>query len=83
MKLSIAIMLLDQAMHQYGRAECDVEAAEVQVGYAIRETRRKKKISLRELARRLGISPMYLSDIERGNRFPSYDTMEKIKKKLL
>lgn len=37
-------------------------------------------ISLRELARRLGITPPFLSDIELGRRYPSDETMGAIAK---
>lgn len=37
-------------------------------GTSLRETRISLGLSLRELARRLCISPTYLSDIERGHR---------------
>lgn len=39
-------------------------------GEYIRTIRMEKKISLRNLASRVGISPPYLSDIEKGNRYP-------------
>ncbi len=37
-------------------------------GIRARWERRQKSISLREVARRMGISAMFLSDLERGNR---------------
>ena len=38
-------------------------------GSLVREEREQRKIGLRELARQIGISPTYLSMIERGE-FP-------------
>lgn len=37
----------------------------------IRELREKKDLSLRELAKKLEVSPAFLSDIELGRRYPS------------
>src|ERR1700720_1368037 len=47
-----------------------------QFGQAIRSSRQAKEISLRALARGVGISPTYLSKIERGH-FPA-PTQEKV-----
>lgn len=40
-------------------------------GEQLRAFREKQDLSLRELARKVGISAPFLSDIERGNRLPS------------
>lgn len=48
----------------------------------IREAREKKGISLRELARRIGKSAAYVSDIELGRRNGGIETMKKIYKEL-
>jgi transcriptional regulator with XRE-family HTH domain len=40
-------------------------------GQRIRELREKKDLSLRELAKKIGISAAFLSDVELGRRFPS------------
>lgn len=37
-------------------------------GLALRTMRRKDNISMREIARRMCITPAYLCDLERGNR---------------
>lgn len=37
-------------------------------GLALRTMRRKIPLSLREVARRMSITPAYLCDLERGNR---------------
>lgn len=39
-----------------------------------------RKISLREMARRLSISPSYLCDIENGRRIPSAALFDKMLK---
>lgn len=46
------------------------------LGERIRNLRKEKEISLRELARRAGISPSFLSEIENGKNFPSPDTLK-------
>lgn len=48
------------------------------LGEFIRVERNKRNWSLRELARRLGITPPFLSDIELGKRYPSPETLERI-----
>lgn len=50
------------------------------LGQFIRDERDKRDISLRELARRLEITPPFLSDIELGRRFPSEETLKAIAK---
>ncbi len=47
-------------------------------GRLIRQKRIIKSLTLRELADRSGISPSYLSRIERSERFPSAGTLKKI-----
>ena len=45
-------------------------------GELVREYRGKK--TLKELGDEIGITPAYLSDIEKGNRFPSGDKLDKL-----
>ena len=45
-------------------------------GELVREYRGKK--TLKELGDEIGITPAYLSDIEKGNRFPSEDKLDKL-----
>lgn len=51
-------------------------------GEALRKHRLKKRVGLRELARRADIVPSYLSDIELGRRQPSWETLQRILKNL-
>ncbi len=37
-------------------------------GKSARETRKRKKVSLRQAAKQISVTPSYLSDLERGNR---------------
>lgn len=48
------------------------------LGTQIRETRLQRGIGLRELARRVGINPSQLSEIERGLRAAQLPTLERI-----
>lgn len=52
------------------------------VGKVIRDLRKKKEISLRELAQTANISKSTLSNVENGNNNPSIETLEKIAKAL-
>jgi transcriptional regulator with XRE-family HTH domain len=52
------------------------------LGEFIRKKRDELDLSLRELARRLEITPPFLSDIELGKRYPSEGVLEKIAKGL-
>ena len=45
-------------------------------GDLVKEYRGKK--TLKELGDEIGITPAYLSDIEKGNRFPSKDKLDKL-----
>lgn len=47
-------------------------------GQKIRIAREKKRMTLAELAEKVGKTAPYLSDIERGNRRGSYATLEMI-----
>ncbi|HEV2692317.1 MAG TPA: helix-turn-helix transcriptional regulator [Verrucomicrobiae bacterium] len=48
------------------------------LGEFIRSKRDELDISLRELARRIDITPPFLSDIELGKRYPSESIMTKL-----
>lgn len=48
------------------------------IGQTIFRVRKEKGIKQKDLARRAGISPTYLSQIENGQRSPTLVTLEKI-----
>lgn len=48
------------------------------LGEHIRELREKKDLSVRELAKRLGLSAPFLSDVELGRRHPSEEVLSKL-----
>lgn len=51
-------------------------------GERIRELREELDLSLRELAREVGASAAFLSDVELGRRYPSGELLEKIAQRL-
>ena len=51
---------------------------ETSLGQRLRELRDRADLSLRELAKRIGISSAFLSDIELGRRFPSEEILGKL-----
>ena len=48
------------------------------LGERIRELRNKKDLSVRELAKRISVSPPFLSDVELGRRHPSDKVLRKL-----
>jgi transcriptional regulator with XRE-family HTH domain len=50
----------------------------MEIGRTILRLRREKGIKQKDLAIRAGISPTYLSQIEKGMRIPRIDILEKI-----
>lgn len=54
----------------------------VDFGALMRQERTKKGISLRELGKRLDLSPSYLGDIEFGRRSISVSTLERLLEQL-
>jgi transcriptional regulator with XRE-family HTH domain len=51
-------------------------------GQKIRVARERKGLTLAQLAEQVGKTAPYISDIERGNRRGSYETLERIAKVL-
>jgi len=51
-------------------------------GSYLRQIREEKCISLRELAKKIGVSGAFLSDIELGRRLPSADKIELLAKEI-
>ena len=58
-----------------GLATIDRPGLRDDLGHRLREAREQKKIGLRELARRLGVSASLISQIETGKREPSIKTL--------
>jgi transcriptional regulator with XRE-family HTH domain len=52
--------------------------ADTTLGAFIRDARLAKGLKLRELARRLDVTPSYVSDIENDRRIPSEEVLTKI-----
>ena len=57
------------------RAALDRQNLRNDLGYRLREAREQKNIGLRELARRLRVSPSLISQIETGKTEPSINTL--------
>lgn len=51
---------------------------QVPLGMYLRELREQADVSLRELAKKIGCSPAFLSDVELGRRFPTDEMFERI-----
>jgi len=49
-----------------------------EIGERLRATRKERRLSLRDLAQRLGVSPSLISQIERGQAKPSVSTLFRI-----
>lgn len=47
-------------------------------GHKIRVARERKGLTIAQLAEQVGKTAPYISDIERGNRRGSYETLERI-----
>jgi len=48
------------------------------IGEEVRTVRERKEMSLNKFAKEIGVSGAYMSDIERGNRFPSDKILKEI-----
>jgi len=51
---------------------------DISLGQRLHQLRDKADLSLRELAKKVGISSPFLSDIELGRRFPSEEILAKL-----
>jgi transcriptional regulator with XRE-family HTH domain len=51
---------------------------ETSLGQRLHQLRDKADLSMSELAKKVGISPPFLSDIELGRRFPSEEILAKL-----
>lgn len=58
----------------------EIKKEEKDVGINFRFIRHQKNITLRECAKRFGISPTFMSDIERGNRSIPNTILKKMRK---
>jgi transcriptional regulator with XRE-family HTH domain len=70
---------IDEAMEKVADKVADLGR---DIGEYIRQQRGQAKISLRQLAKRAGVSNPYLSQIERGLRKPSAEILQQIAKGL-
>jgi transcriptional regulator with XRE-family HTH domain len=54
----------------------------MEIGKTVRETRMQKGITLRRLAKDIGVSPSFISQMEQGKAAPSIDSLTRIAKVL-
>jgi transcriptional regulator with XRE-family HTH domain len=52
------------------------------LGTALRELREERDLTQQQLAKKAGVAPTFLSDVERGTRNPSWSTILSIAKAL-
>lgn len=60
------------------KSKAQARQAGAAIGDFIREQREQAQVSLRQLAKRAGVSNPYLSQVERGLRKPSADILQQI-----
>lgn len=60
---------------EHGQRPVKEKPAPDQIGRRLREARTARGISLREMARRIGVSPTFVSQVERGKSNPSVGTL--------
>lgn len=70
------VQILPSASPEAGGAEAEAGAPDLEyLGRRLREERERQGLSLRELARRVSMSPSMISQIERGLAMPSVSTL--------
>lgn len=65
--------LLDAALLKREKADRNLASVYIEIGSRLRKMREERKITLREMARRLACSAAYVSDLERGRRNWDHD----------
>ncbi len=58
--------------------QSEVGTASIVVGKKIKEARKKKKLTIEDLASQSGLSVAHLSRLENGRKSPTITTLEKI-----
>jgi len=76
--IELAISTLAEYNYLASKWQRDSHTLRISVGYMLRCQRKQHKVSLRELAHRLKISPVYLSRMERGLRHCTIEWVRKI-----
>jgi transcriptional regulator with XRE-family HTH domain len=59
-----------------------IEFQHGETGAAARKVRKRKKVALRSMAKKMGISAAYLSDLERGRRNWNVDLVNRFERGL-
>jgi len=68
--LNDTIRAAEKAALNLQNAMVQADMMREELGRALRQQREERHISLREVARQLNVSAVYVSDMERGNRNP-------------
>lgn len=69
---------IDSQRKTISLAEIEIGEAFLDLGSLLKEYRKAHKLNQRALSAKIGISSMFLSDLENGRRTPGETTMEKI-----
>lgn len=76
-KLRGAVAAVNAAEENLEQAQTRLAIAEQRQGFALRDCRQYHELSLRDCAKKLGVSAPYLSDVELGRRHISDDLLER------
>lgn len=63
---------------RFFKVENDVGSASIIVGQKIKEIRKKKSLTIQELAEKSGMSEGHISRLENGLKSPTISTLEKL-----
>ncbi len=70
--------VIEKAIEQHGIPVDPVQEISAEVGRRIRQVRKEKNLTMRQLSNRIGLSTSLISQIERGESSPSIPTLYKI-----
>lgn len=76
-KLRAAVDAVHAAEDNLEQAQTRLAVAEQRQGFALRDVRKYRGLSLRECAKTLGVSAPYLSDVEHGRRHIGENKLER------
>lgn len=73
---------LEDAECDYSDARCALDDVKIEIGEKAREIRKAAGLSLRAVAKKVGVAAPTLYDVELGRRFLSQEKLEKLVKTL-
>ncbi len=77
-KLRAAVVSVVLAEDNLEVAQTRLAVCEQRLGFALRDCRMYRELSLRQVAKVLGVSAPYLADVENGRRHISDDNLESL-----